>query len=122
MEGTGIKMPLRLLTVAVVLFSIFIVGGGIYDVLTNPPAIRRWGTGWTAIEPFSDEQTLSESLVSMILAGLTFAGLLVSYRSTQVAYDRRKANTMLLGGIALIVLGLAGSYYLIFLKRRLLLG
>ncbi len=114
-DGARIKMPVRLIAVAVVLFSIFIAGGGIYDILEKPPAILGSGSEWTAVAP-SGYQTLSESVVSMFLTGMTFLGLLVSHRSTQVAYDRKKANTMLLMGISLIVLGLAGSYYVILLK------
>ncbi len=115
-DGARLKMPVTLMTVAVVLFSIFVAGGGIYDILVKPPAILGSGDAWTAVDPRSDQQTLSESVVSMFLTGTTFLGLLVSHRSAQVAYDRKKANIMLLMGISLIVLGLAGSYYLILLK------
>jgi uncharacterized membrane protein (DUF373 family) len=44
-------------------------------------------------------------------------GLIVSYRSTRVSGDIKKANYMLILGIALIIMGLAGSHYLLILKR-----
>ena len=103
---------------AVIVFCVFIAGGGIYDLLDDPITLFPGaGGGWLAVHPYMGEQTLNESLVGMILTFFTFAGLLVSYRSTKIAYDRRRANMMLLLGISLILMGLAGSHYLIILKR-----
>ena len=62
-------------------------------------------------------QTLNESIVSMLLTFSMFAGVYMSYRSTKVAFDQKKANMMLMLGIALTIIGLAGSQYLIVLKR-----
>jgi len=100
------------------LFCIFIAGGGIYDLLDDPITLFPGsGGGWIAVHPYMGEQTLNESIVSMVLAFSTFTGLLVAHRSTKVAYDRKKANTMLLLGVSLILMGLAGSHYLMILKR-----
>lgn len=65
------------------------------------------------------EQTINESIVSMVLTLFMVGGLIVSYRSTQVTNDTKKANSMLAIGIALILLGLAGSQYLMILKRTI---
>ena len=111
------RVPLMLVTASVVLFTAFIVGGGIYDILDNPPAILPGPRGWITVHPYMSEQTLNESLLSMVLTVSAFAGLFVSYRSTQVTYDTRRATTMLILGIALILMALAGSHYLLILKR-----
>lgn len=109
---------MTLLIWAVVIFSAFMAGGGIYDLLDNPLSIVPGpGGGWIVVHPYAGEQTLNESLVSMILMGFMFAGMLSSYLSTKVPYDQKRANTMLIIGIALILLGLSGSHWLLILKR-----
>ena len=113
---TRIRVPLALVTASVVLFTVFIVGGGIYDLLDNPLAIVAGPQGWISIHPLLSEQTLNESILSMILNILIFTGLFTSYRSTQIVYDSKRATTMLVLGIALILLGLSGSYYLVRIK------
>jgi hypothetical protein len=102
----------------IVLFVAFIAGGGIYDIIDNPLTILPGPSGrWISVHPYMSEQTLNESIVSMILTFSMFAGVYLSYRSTKVAYDQKKANMMLVLGIALTIIGLAGSQYLIVLKR-----
>lgn len=109
---------MTLIAWAVVLFTAFIAGGGIYDLLDDPLTIVPGPQGgWIAIHPYPGEQTLNESLVSMVLTVFMFGGMLIAYRSTQVTYDSKRANTMLIVGIALILMGLAGSHYLLILKR-----
>ena len=102
-----------------ILFVAFIAGGGIYDLLDNPPSLYPVGGRWVAVHPFQGEQTINESIVSMALTLFTVGGLIVSYRSSQVTNDTKKANSMLAIGIALILLGLAGSQYLMILKRTI---
>ena len=102
----------------IVVFVSFIAGGGIYDILDNPLTILPGPSGrWISVHPYMSEQTLNESIVSMLLTFSMFAGVYMSYRSTKVAYDQKKANMMLILGIALTLIGLAGSQYLIVLKR-----
>lgn len=114
------RMPTALVTVSIVLFTAFIVGGGIYDILDEPPTILRGEQGYIAVRGSMQDQTLMESILVMFLTVLVFAGLFASYRSTQVIYDSRRATTMLILGISLLILGLSGSYYLLSLKRIIL--
>jgi len=114
----GPKVSVNVVAWLSVIFIAFIVGGGIYDMLDNPltmiPGPRG---GWISVHPYMGEQTLNESMVSMLLTFCMFIGLLIAYRSTKVAYDPKKANTMLVIGIAMTLLGLAGSHYLLVLKN-----
>jgi hypothetical protein len=55
----------------------------------------------------------------MALTLFMVGGLILSYKSAKVANDSGKANTMLIIGIALILMGLAGSHYLLILKRTI---
>jgi hypothetical protein len=110
---------LKTLTLAAfVIFCVFIAGGGIYDMLDNPPSIVPGPGGtWLAIHPYMGEQTLNESVVAMFLNGCMIGGLLIAYKSSQETRDSKKANYMLVIGLALILLGLSGSHYLLVLKR-----
>ena len=86
--------------------------------MDDPPAILPGPGGtWIAIHPLAGYQTLNESIVAMFLSASMIVGLIVSYRSTRVTGDIKKANYMLILGIALIIMGLAGSHYLLILKR-----
>lgn len=111
------KVPLALVTASVVIFTAFIVAGGIYDLLDEPLVLLPGPKGWIAIHPLMSEQTLNESILSMVFTLLIFTGLFASYRSSQIAYDSKRATMMLVIGIALILLGLSGSYYLLRLKQ-----
>jgi hypothetical protein len=109
-----------LIALLVVVFTAFVAGGGIYDILDKPPTIIGFSGGYVAVRGLEDEQTLMESALSMLFLVLTFLGLLTSYRSTRVVYDTRRASMTLLLGIALIALGLSGSFYLLSLKQMVL--
>ena len=102
-----------------ILFTAFIAGGGIYDLLDNPPSLYPVGTRWGAVHPFQGEQTINESIVSMTLTLFMVGGLIVSYKSAKVTNDSKRSNTMLIIGISLILMGLAGSHYLLILKRTI---
>ena len=103
--------------IAIVLFVIFVIGGGVFDIVEKPPAIVSTQSGGsTSISPYSDYQTLNESFVSMVLFGISFLGLVLVYRSTRVLYDRSKANLQLVMGTGLALVGIAGFYILWYLK------
>lgn len=103
-----------------ILFAAFIVSGGLYDLFDNPPTVVGLQNGYLAFRGYINEQTLMESMFSMILLIITFGGLYLSHRSTQVMYDSKRARSMFIMGIALILLGLAGSFYMMSLKSYIL--
>lgn len=102
--------------VIVVLFTIFIIGGGVYDIIENPGAVVQTSTGVSSIHPYFGEQTINESLVSMFLYGCGFLGILLVYRSTKIMYDKQKANLQIMIGMGLAMVGVAGAYVLLSLK------
>ena len=71
---------------------------------------RRGALSWMAQNPVA---------ANLLMVFLMVGGLIVSYRSTRVTNDSKKANSMLAIGIALVLLGLAGSQYLMVLKRTI---
>jgi hypothetical protein len=103
--------------VLMIVFLIFILGGGVYDIIRQPQSTAVTSSGtYTSIYPSFGEQTINESLVSMFLYGSGIAGLYLVYRSTQVLYDKSKANLTLTVGIGLAIVGFAGSYIILIMK------
>jgi hypothetical protein len=100
-----------------VVFIIFLLGGGVYDIIETPAAVLQTSSGsYTSISPYAGEQTINESIVSMFLIGFCFVGLFLVYRSAQVLYDKSKANITLMIGLSLALVGAAGAYVLLLLK------
>jgi hypothetical protein len=119
--GTSkISIPKKYISFTVVLFCIFIVGGGIYNILESPPSIIPLQNGYSSLHPYSNEQTSTEGFVIMMINGAIIAGFYMTYRSTQVAYNRTAANRWLMVGIALIVLGFGGNFLILRLKQSIL--
>ena len=48
-----------------------------------------------------------------------FSGFILSYRSSQIRYDQRRSRMMFTIGLSLLVIGVIGCNYLLFLKGRL---
>jgi hypothetical protein len=105
---------------ALILFSSYVAGGGIYNYTEKPP--RRIIVPWTgrpsSIHYDFKEQTRGEGQIAMLCNLTTVVGLILAYESTRVGDDRLKANLILLTGIALALLGFYGSRYLFFLKQN----
>jgi hypothetical protein len=102
---------------AMVIFIIFLLGGGVYDIINTPAAVLQTSSGsYTSINPYAGEQTINESIVSMFLFGFCIAGLFLAYRSAHVLYDKSKANLYLMIGLSLAIIGFAGAYVMLLLK------
>ena len=123
-SDTGKEGRRRIITIAVkvalILFSSYVAGGGIYNQTDKPPRrIIVPTTGHpSSIHYDFREQTLGEGQMAMLCNLATIVGLILSYESTRVTEDRLKANLLLLTGMALTVLGLYGSRYLHILKQN----
>lgn len=86
--------------------SVFLLGGGIYDILEQP--IIAFVSGGRIIPYYPqalNEQLLGESIASMVLYSFGIIGLILMYRSTKYAYNPREAFTWLLIGSVLLLLG-----------------
>lgn len=103
--------------ILMVIFIVFILGGGVYDIIESPPASLQTSSGaLTSISPYAGEQTINESVVTMLLYSCCLVGLLMVGRSTQVLYDKSKANISLMVGLGLAITGFAGAYIVLLLK------
>ena len=104
--------------VAMIIMIVFILGGGIYDIIERPGSTVVTSSGtYSSISPYAGEQTINESIVSMFLYASGFAGLYLIYKSTQVMYDKSKANLNLTFGVSLALIGFVGAYVLLALKN-----
>jgi len=99
------KPSIFVVAAAVVAVSLFLLGGGIYDILLQPiVAIVASGGRIITFYPFGlTEQFLSESVIIMVYYALGVVGFLIAYRSTKYAYNPRQAYRFLLIGCALLI-------------------
>jgi hypothetical protein len=100
------KPSLFVVGVLAVATSIFLLGGGIYDVLIKPiVAIVASGGRIISFYPYGiTEQLLLESVIIMVFYAMGFAGFLIAYRSTKYAYSPRQAYRFLLVGCVLLLI------------------
>jgi len=119
-KTSKVSIPKKYISFAVVAFCIFILGGGVYNILDNPPSIIPLQNGYSSLHPYMNEQTSTEGYVVMLINSFIIIGFYMTYRSTQIAYNRTSANRWLMGGIALIMLGFGGNYLILQLKQALL--
>lgn len=92
-------------TVSVIAFSIFILAGGIFDMLEKPLALLPKGrSGWTFLYPGNLHfQTSLESILAGFLYLIGLTGLYMLLRSTRLAYKPRNAYTSLILGLIVTV-------------------
>ena len=86
--------------------SIFLLGGGIYDIFMNPPIILPVGGGrFLPFIPYDvNRQLLIGSIGVMILYALGALGLQIIYHSTRYVHNQRTA---------LFLIGIGAGFLLI---------
>jgi hypothetical protein len=114
-----LRIPKILLILGFIALATFIMGGGIYDLLDNPQSILPGPGGWIAVNPSINDQTLNESILSMIFYTFIFSGFILSYRSSQIRYNPRQSKMIMTIGLALLIIGVIGANYLLVLKGQL---
>jgi OST3 / OST6 family, transporter family len=116
-RGRQLETISRYMGVLMVIFIIFVLSGGVYDIIESPPASLQTSSGTlTSISPYAGEQTMNESIVIMFLYSCCFVGLFLVGRSSQVLYDKSKANLSLMIGLGLALIGFTGAYVVLMLK------
>jgi len=97
--------------------SIFLLGGGIYDILEKPLIAIPYGSRILFFYPGSVfEQTILDSLYAMITYFMGAAGILLTYQSTKYAYKSRQAYILLLVGALFLLIAYFGIENLIGAK------
>jgi len=110
------KPSLVVIALILIAASVFLLGGGVYDLLERPlVAVFQSGGTFISFYPYAlNEQLLIESISTMTFYTIGVAGFLLAYQSTKYAYRPRQAFILLLVGSVLIVV----AY--IFIERSLL--
>jgi len=110
----------HLIALIVMGISIFLLGGGVYDILnasTIPSVIPLNGNRFIFFYPYYlHEQILTESIVVMILYALGASGLWLIYRSTKYVRSPRQVSFLLRIGVALIILAFVAVEIVLYWK------
>lgn len=112
-------VPSTSFTIMIVLmYSLFVLGGGIYNIMERPLAITPGPErSWTFYIPYDvNRQTLNESIFVMVFFAMGMAGYFLYYLSTRYVYNPRRAWIMALIGICLLLIGFIGSQHSLNLK------
>lgn len=98
-------------------FAIFVLAGGVYNILEKPIGLLPRGGGWTFIYRGNiNIQTFNESVLVTILYVLGAAGLYMLLRSTRLAYRPRQAYILLIMGFVVTVISVYYAMNLINAK------
>lgn len=99
------KPSIFIVAIIVTAFSLFLLAGGIYDLLEKPLSAISWGTRVLFYYPYTlQAQAVIESVGVMAAYAMGAAGILLMYQSTKYAYKPRQAFMMLLSGVILILI------------------
>lgn len=115
----NIKLSWFIIALMAVAASIFLLGGGVYDIIEKPMAIVPGGAQgrWIFFWPYQlNAQSLNESIIVMLLYGIGFGGFWAMYQSTKYAYKPRQAFILLLAGAVFVILAYFGCETIINLK------
>ncbi|XES76492.1 MAG: hypothetical protein ACBZ72_09940 [Candidatus Bathyarchaeia archaeon] len=105
-----------LMTVLVMGVALFLLGGGVYDIINQPYPAIYYNSRFYFLYPSLGEQFLFDTVISVILYLLGAVGLLVIYQSSKQAHNPRQAYMTMLIGIALVTLAYIFIEYFIHLK------
>ena len=109
------KPSLLLIAAIAIAASIFLLGGGLYDLLEKP-LVAAFQAGGRIIwyYPYGvSEQFIAESLFVMIIYAIAVVGLLLTYESTKYAYRPRQAFMLLLVGCTFVFVAYLCIEYLL---------
>ena len=112
-----LKVPTLIVAILLVGVSIFLLGGGVYDITSNPISIIPMRGRIITVYPYYvHEQTLTASIGVMILYAIGTIGLLMLYEGTKYVRNPRQAAILILIGITLLILAFISVEAILYLK------
>ncbi len=93
-----------LIATILMFITIFLLGGGIYDISEPIRSVIPYYRGFILLYPSLHEQVLSESIAIMITYALGAAGLILIYRSARYRRNPSQASLMTQLGAALLII------------------
>jgi len=93
-----------ILTIVGVAYSVFLLAGGLYTLITKPIPAYVGQTQIIFLYPGISGQFVSDTIIAGILYAFGFAGLFAIYQSTKSAYKPRQAYMLLIVGVTFLLL------------------
>jgi hypothetical protein len=112
------KPSTLIISIIAISAAIFLLGGGLYDIITHPAPAVYYNSRFIFLYPQLSEQFMTDSIISIMLYSIGIIGLITVYQSTKYAYNPRQAYMMFLVGTTLLLL----SYILLESAIRIKLG
>lgn len=94
----------------------FILGGGVYDIMEQPISVLPTPSNPIFYFPGMTDQTFNESMIFILFLSIGISGGYLSYNSTLRAYRPREARMILAIGVAMIVVAYIGCETLLTWK------
>ncbi len=114
---TSVKPSVFIIAVTIAAVSIFLLGGGVYDILEKPLVGIPVGRRILFFYPGTvQQQTVYDSLYAMISYSFGLMGILLVYQSTKYAFRPRQAFILLIVGAMFILIAYVSMESLIDLK------
>jgi divalent metal cation (Fe/Co/Zn/Cd) transporter len=114
------KLPTRLSALIalgiILIIVIFVMGGGIYLLVSGSPFNNPYGTGLVS-NSLSDQYGV-ETLLSVSFMFIGFFGFLLIYESTKHVYNASYATKLLILGIILILVAVVLLYWMLIPKTQ----
>jgi len=112
-----VKPSVVVVATTVVALALFLLAGGVYDILEQPLAAIPFGRKVLFFYPYTlQAQAVIESVGIMVVYAMGVAGVLLMYQSTKYAYKPRQAFMMLLSGVVLVLIAYIYLENLVFSK------
>jgi multisubunit Na+/H+ antiporter MnhB subunit len=93
-----------IITVIVVGYAIFLFGGGLFSIVNEVPPSAFYQNKIYFLYPSIGDQFIADTVISVMLYLMGFAGLLTIYRSTKNVGKPRQAYMLLVVGVSLVLL------------------
>ncbi len=93
-----------LVTAVGISYAIFLFGGGLYTLINHPLPSAYVNNQFYFLYPDIGSQFVADTIISVTLYALGFAGLMAIYQSTKSAYKPRQAYMLLVIGVAFLLL------------------
>jgi len=101
---TTAKPSIFIIAAIVTAVSLFLLAGGVYNLLERTLTVIPWGRGVLFFYPDLQGQILPESVGVMVAYAIGVMGILLMYQSTKYVYKPRQAFMMLLSGVVLMLI------------------
>jgi len=110
------KPSTKIIVFILISVSIFILGGGVYDIMLRPLSILPTPSQPIFYYSGMSDQTMTESISFMFFLIIGVLGGYVSFRSTRYAYRPREAKMYLAVGVAMLLFAFIGCRALLSIK------